>query len=269
MPEQLDILGTKIRIDSKGYINLTDIAKYKSTEPDQVIRNWLRLIFTMEFMAEWEALYNDNFNPVEFDRIRSQAGTPAFTLSVKQWKEATNAIGINAKSGRYGGTYAHNEIAFEFCSAISPAFKLKLIVEWRELKGISTAQQIRRELTKMNMMPLTDAITERIPARLVGTKKAGIYYASEMDMLNQVVFGMTAKQWKAANPKAKGNIRDNAAELDLLILSNLETINTYLIKWDTDQAQRFELLTDIIQHQRQVLPSSKAAQRVIKKMKKK
>lgn len=269
MPEQLDVLGTKIRIDSKGYINLTDIAKFKSAEPDQVIRNWIRLIFTMEFMAEWETHYNENFNPVEFDRIRSQAGTPAFTLSVKQWKEATNAVGIFAKAGRYGGTYAHNEIAFEFCSAISPAFKLKLIIEWRELKGISTAQQIRRELTKINMLPLTEAITSQIPARLIGTKKAGVYYASEMDMLNQVVFGMTAKEWKAANPKAKGNIRDHATELDLLILSNLETINTYLIKWDTDLTQRFGLLTDIVNHQREVLPNSKAAQRVINKMKKK
>jgi len=266
--ENLSVLGTKIRINKDGYINLTDIAKYKSKEPDQVIRNWLRLIFTIEFMAEWEVLNNTSFNPVEFDRIRREAGTTAFTLSVKQWTQLTKAIGIMAKTGRYGGTYAHNEIAFEFCTAISPAFKLNLITQWRKLKGLDDNQKIRRELSKMNHLLLTSAISEQIPARLIGTKRAGIYFASEMDLLNNVVFGMTAKQWKKANPKAKGNIRDNADALELLILSNLEAINTYLIKWDTDQEQRVEILTEIATHQREVLPESKAAQRLMKKGKK-
>ncbi|MEL6926391.1 MAG: KilA-N domain-containing protein [Bacteroidota bacterium] len=263
--ENLNVLGAKVRIDKEGYINITDIAKFKSKEPDQVIRNWLRLIYTIEFMAEWEALNNKSFNPVEYDRIRAEAGTTAFTLSVKQWKELTGAVGITAKAGRYGGTYAHNEIAFEFCTAISPAFKLNLIIQWRELKGLDSSQKIRRELSKVNHLLLTSAISEQIPPQLVGTKKAGIYFSSEMDLLNTVVFGMTAQQWKKANPTAKGNMRDHAEPLELLILSNLEAINAYLIKWDTDQQQRLELLTEIANHQRNVLPESKAAQRLIKK----
>ncbi|MFK7809778.1 MAG: KilA-N domain-containing protein [Saprospiraceae bacterium] len=269
MSNELVVSGQNIRFDKQGYINITDLAKYKSKEPDQVIRNWIRNIGTLDFLAEWERMNNSDFNTVEFDGIRKLAGTPTFTLSVKKWKEITSAVGILAKAGRYGGTYAHNEIAFEFCSAISPAFKLRLITEWRTLKGISDSQQIRRELTKINMRPLKDAITQQIPAQLIGTKKAGIYYASEMDLLNKVVFGQTAREWKKANPKAKGNIRDNASQIDLLILANLEIINTYLIKWDTDQVQRFELLKDITEHQRQVLPDSQAAQRLISKLKKK
>ncbi len=267
MADKLTVLGANIRIDREGYINLTDIAKYKSKEPDQVIRNWLRLIFTMEFMAEWEALNNADFNPVEYDRIRASAGTPAFTLSVKQWVAATEAKGITAKAGRYGGTYAHNNIAFEFCTAISPVFKLNLIREWQDFKGLTGPQEIRRELAKANHRLLTSAISDALPSQIAGTPKAGGYYASEMDLLNKVVFGQTAKEWKRANPKAKGNIRDHASPLELLILANLETINTYLIKWDTDQEQRLQLLQDITEHQRQVLPDSKAAQRLIRKAK--
>ena len=134
MADKLTVLGAKIRIDSEGYINLTDIAKYKSKEPDQVIRNWLRTAGTLDFMAHWEYLHNEDFNPTEFDGIRIQAGTPAFTLSVKQWVGRTGAIGIKAKPGRYGGTYAHNNIAFEFCIAISAPFKLHLIREWQAFK---------------------------------------------------------------------------------------------------------------------------------------
>jgi len=197
-----------------------------------------------------------------------QAGTPEFVLSVKEWVNKTQAIGIKAKAGRKGGTYARSEIAFEFCTAISPEFKLELIQQYQDLKGLDTAHKVRRELTKANHLLLTDAISDAIPSRLLGTKKAGIYYASEMDIINVAVFGVTAKQWKKANPKAKGNIRDNADALELLILSNLEAINTYLIKWDTDQEQRVEILTEIATHQREVLPESKAAQRLMKKGKK-
>ncbi len=267
MAEKLTVLGEKIRIDKNGFINITDIAKFKSKEPDQVIRNWLRLIYTLEFLSAWESLSNDNFNTVEYDRIRSQAGRPAFTLSVKKWVAETNAIGIMAKAGRYGGTYAQKDIAFEFCSAISPIFKLNLIREWQSFKGLDTQHKIRRELTKVNHLLLTDAIGSQIPDNLIGTRKAAVYYSSEMDLLNEAVFGHSAKAWKKANPKKSGNMRDHANPLELIILSNLEAINTYLIKWDTEQDHRLEILKDIAEHQRRILPESKAAQRLIKQTK--
>ena len=267
MADKLTVLGNEIKIDSNGYINITDIAKFKSKEPDQVIRNWLRAIYTLEFLSAWESLNNIDFNTVEYDRIRAQAGKPTFTLSVKNWKLETNAIGLKAKAGRYGGTYAQRDIAFEFCSAISPIFKLNLIREWQSFKGLDTTQKIRRELTKVNHLLLTDAIGESIPGKMIGTRKEGIYYASEMDLLNLAVFNQTAKEWKAAHPTKNGNIRDHASPLELIILSNLEAINTYLIKWDTEQEQRLEILKDIAEHQRKVIPESKAAQRLMNKTK--
>lgn len=266
MSDQLTVLGSKIGIDKNEYINITDIARFRSDRPSQVIQNWLRLIYTLRFLAAWERKNNEErFNVLEFEYIRNQAGTPEFTLSVKEWVEKTGATGIKAKTGRYGGTYAHSEIAFEFCTAISPEFKLELIHQWQRLRGLDTAQKVRRELAKANHLLLTSAISDQIDPKLIGTKQAGIHYASEMDLLNMVVFGMTAQQWRQANPDKKGNIRDHAGGLELLILSNLEAINTYLIKWDTDQEQRFEILTEIAQHQREVLPDSPAAKRLIDK----
>ena len=266
MSDKLTVLGSSIKIDKNEFICLTDIAKFKSNEPDQVIRNWLRNASTLDYLYEWEMLHNEDFKPVEFDRFRKKAGTPAFTLSVKEWTNSTDAKGITAKAGRYGGTYAHSYIAFEFCTAISARFKLNLIRQYQKLKGLDTAQRVRRELSKANYLLLTNAVREKIPSQLIGTKKAGAYYASEADLINMVLFGQTSKQWRKANPNKKGNIRDHAKALDLLILSNLEAINTYLIKWDTDQEQRIEILTDIAKHQKELLPESKAAQRIIKKI---
>lgn len=270
MAGNLTVQGQQINIDKEGYINITDIAKSKSTRPGQVIQNWLRAIYTLRFLAAWERKYNSGlFNILEFEYIRNQAGTPEFTLSVKEWVNKTNAKGIKSKLGRYGGTYAQSEIAFEFCTAISPEFKLELIEQYQDLKGLDTVHKVRRELTKANHLLLTDAIQERVSNKSISAKKMGHYFASEMDMLNLVVFGITAKDWKLANPDAKGNIRDNSTALELLILANLEAINTYLIKWDTDQDQRFELLSEIANHQRTILPTSKAAQRLIKEGEKK
>ena len=267
----------EIRINNKDYLSLTDIAKQadrikgslgQKQRAAIIIQRWLKNRSTLEFLINWEEAHTNDFKVTHLDDFRISSDDNLYIFSIEQWIELTDAKGIEARRGRYGGTYAHSDIAINFCYWLSPRFQIYMIKSWRELKGLTDARNVRRELTKANFGLLTKAIGDSIPAQLVGTKKAGIYYSSEMDLINMAVFGVTAKQWKAANPKAKGNIRDSADALDLLILSNLEAINTYLIKWDTDQDQRLEILTEIAEHQREVLPESKAAQRLIKKGKK-
>lgn len=256
--------GLDIRISSineDDYISLTDIAKYRSDEPATVIQNWLRNRNTLEYLGLWEQMNNANFKPLEFEEFRSQAGLNGFTLSPQKWTKATNAIGIISKSGRYGGTYAHSDIAFEFASWISPAFKLYLIKDYQRLKADESHKKaiewnVKREIAKTNYRIHTDAIKENlIPPNL--TKQEIHYtYASEADIINMALFGMTAKQWRANNSKTKGNIRDDATIEQLIVLSNLETMNAQFIKDGLSPDERLYRLNQIAMYQMKSLLSN-------------
>ncbi len=236
------------------YISLTDIAKYKSDAPDDVIKNWMRNRDVIEFLGLWEMLHNDGFNPVEFDGFRNQAGANAFTMSPKKWIEATNAVGIVSKAGRYGGTFAHSDIAFEFASWISPEFKLYIIRDYRRLKTEETSRlslpwNLNREISRLNYRIHTDAIRDNlIPPELSPAQKAAAY-ADEADLLNVALFGMTAKQWREKNKDKTGNMRDYATINQLLVLANLESYNAMLIAQDKMQSERMELLRKLVLQQ--------------------
>lgn len=210
----ITVEGTEIRFyqeRKEDFISLTDIARKFNERTDQVISNWLRTRNTIDFLGAWESLHNENFNPLNFEGIRNQTGASAFVLSVSDWVEQTGAIGIRAKAGRYGGTYAHRDIAFEFLSYLSPAFKLYVFKEFQRLKSIETQEQkkalewdLKRTLAKINYRIHTDAVKEYLaPPRIYNTRREGIYFASEADLLNLALFGITAKQWREANPEAK------------------------------------------------------------------
>ncbi len=224
------------------YISLTDIAKYKSDEPNDVIRNWLRSKDTIEFLGLWEIIHNSNFKPVEFDGFKKEAGSNAFTLSPQRWIKKTNAIGIISKSGRYGGTFAHSDIAMEFASWISAEFKLYIIQDYKRLKSdenskLSLSWNLNREISKINYKIHTDAIKTYLLGDL--TKEQLSYkYASEADMLNVALFNKRAKEWREENPKLKGNIRDYASLNELLILANMESYNAILIEKGMEQKER-------------------------------
>lgn len=232
------------------YISITDIARYKSDEPKDVIKNWMRGKDTLEFLGLWEQLHNSNFKGVEFDSFRTQAGSNAFTMSPKKWIETTNAIGIVSKSGRYGGTYAHSDIAFEFASWISPEFKLYIIKDYKRLKSeensrLSLNWNLNRELSKLNYRIHTDAIKANLIPPELTPAQISYTYASEADMLNVVLFGKTAKQWKDENQNEIGNIRDQATIYQLLVLSNIESYNAILILQGKSQAERMKLLHEL------------------------
>ena len=224
------------------YISLTDIAKYKSDEPNDVIRNWLRSKDTIEFLGLWEIIHNSNFKPVEFDGFKKEAGSNAFTLSPQRWIKKTNAIGIISKSGRYGGTFAHSDIAMEFASWISAEFKLYIIQDYKRLKSdenskLSLSWNLNREISKINYKIHTDAIKTYLLGDL--TKEQLSYkYASEADMLNVALFNKRAKEWREENPKLKGNIRDYASLNELLVLANMESYNAILIEKGIEQKER-------------------------------
>lgn len=229
------------------FISLTDIAKYKSDEPNDVIKNWLRNRDTIEFLGLWEQLNNPHFKPVEFDGFRKESGANAFTLSPQKWISATNAIGIQSKAGRYGGTYAHTDIAFEFASWISAEFKLYIIKDYQRLKAdestrLSLDWNVKRSISKMNYKIHTDTIKEILVPENLNPKYAGITYASEADLLNVVVFGKTAKEWREKKPGTKGNIRDSASLLQLVILANMENLNATFIRQGLTQQERLKLL---------------------------
>jgi len=232
------------------YISLTDIARYKSDEPKDVIMNWMRSRDTLEFLGLWEQLHNPCFKGVEFDSFRKQAGANAFTMSPKKWIEATDAIGIVSKAGRYGGTYAHSDIAFEFASWISPEFKLYIIKDYKRLKKeensrLSLNWNLNRELSKINYRIHTDAIKANLIPPELTPQQISYTYASEADMLNVVLFGKTAKQWRDENPDEPGNIRDHATIYQLLVLANMESYNAILIKQGKAQAERMNLLHEL------------------------
>ena len=249
-------------IDNQDYISLTDMAKGKNDEARaaDIIKNWIRNRSTLEFLGTWEILYNPNFKVVEFDHFKKEAGLPTFTISVSNWVESTNAIGILSRKGKYGGTYAHKDIAFEFGAAISPVFKLYLIKEYQRLKELESNQynlewNVKRILSKANYHIHTDAVKNYILPTLSELKEAFVY-ADEADLLNLAMFGCTAKQWKAANPERvlKGeNIRDIASINELAILSNIESLNASLIKNNVAKEERFKILVETIKEQRAVL----------------
>ena len=240
------------------YISLTDMANAKENESRaaDIIKNWIRTRYTIEYLGTWEMIHNPNFKVVEFDHFRMQAGMPNFTMSVSEWIEKTNAIGIIVKKGRYGGTYAFRDIAFEFGTAISVTFKLYLIEEFQRLKA--KEQELlgwtaKRELSKINYRIHTDAIKSNLIPTEVTAAQASIIYAEEADVLNVAMFGMTAKQWREANPELKGNIRDYATINELICLSNMENINAVLINDGVQQGERLVKLNQIAIQQMRVL----------------
>lgn len=242
------------------FISLTDIARYKSDEPKDVIKNWMRSKDTLEFLGLWEQLHNSNFKGVEFDTFRTQAGSNAFTMSPSKWIDATNAIGIVSKSGRYGGTFAHSDIAFEFASWISPEFKLYIIKDYKRLKTeenskLSLGWNLNREISKLNYRIHTDAIKEKLIPPILTPQQISYTYASEADLLNTVLFGQTAKEWRDSSPDENGNIRDQATIYQLLVLANMESYNAILIKQGKSQTERMQLLHELAVQQMTTLSS--------------
>ena len=244
--DSLSAKGVSIQVyteDFKNdYISLTDIARYKSDEPSDVIKNWMRRKDTIEFLGLWESLNNLNFNSVEFDRIKSEAGYNSFTLSPKKWISLTNAIGIISKSGRYGGAFAYSDIAFEFASWISAEFKMYVIQDYKRLKSdenskLSLNWNLNREISKLNYKIHTDAIKEYLLNDLTD-EQLSYKYASEADLLNVALFDKRAKQWRDENPKLKGNMRDYAHLQELLVLANMESYNAILISKGISQKER-------------------------------
>ena len=237
--------------NNEDYISLTDIARQKNAaEPKDVVKNWMRNRTTIEFLGLWEQINNPNFKGVEFDSFLYQAGSNSFVLSPTKWIEATQAIGIIAKAGSGGGTYAHIDIAFEFASWISAEFKLYLILEFKRLKKEENDQQkltwnLQRTLAKVNYRIHTDAIKENLIPETLSKEQIHFVYANEADMLNVALFGLTAKQWRDINPKAVGNIRDEATIEQLVVLSNMESINAVLIHQGLPQSQRLQQLNAI------------------------
>ena len=261
-------------INEEDFICITDIVKAKGGDARaaDIIKNWIRNRSTIEFLGTWETLYNPNFKVVEFDHFRKEAGLPTFTMSVSNWIEKTGAIGIISKAGRYGGTYAHKDIAFEFCSAISPMFKLYVIKEYQRLVELERSElalswNVKRLLSKANYHIHTDAIKNVILPKLnISQMKQGLVYASEADLLNMVLFGCTAKQWQEANPElAKTmNIRDTATINQLIVLSNIESLNAELIKQGVSKEDRFTILRRTAEEQLAVLISRNAEQNFAK-----
>lgn len=246
-----------LTVNETDFISLTDIAKHKDAEhTDDIIKNWLRNRNTIELLGLWEILYNPNFKPVEFDGFRKQAGLNSFTMTSKKWIETTNAIGLTSKSGRYGGTYAHRDIAFEFASWISVEFKLYFIKEFQRLKEEEQKQlgwSAKRELAKINYHIHNDAIKQNLIPKELTPQQTSIIYANEADVLNVALFGMTAKQWRDKNPDLKGNIRDYASINELICLSNMENLNAVFINENIPQTERLIKLNGIAIQQMSVL----------------
>jgi len=263
---QISIVSEK----EDDFFSITDIARKASAAPKDTVKAYLRNGNNIEYMAAWEQLYNKKFKRGVADRFRNESVSNAFTLSVKQWREKTNAIGIYSEKGRYGGTYAHKDIALQFAMWLSPVFHLYIVKEFDRLKQaeaqlLGKDWDLKREIAKANYPLLTEAVkTNLIPERLPKNQQ-GIVYASEADILNIAVFGITAKEWKKSNPKAKGNIRDNATAIELLLISNLQVLDASLIKWGCDQTQRMEILVEKAKEQKIILSKTASIKRINKK----
>ena len=255
-----------VKYNEEDYISLTDMARSQMQE--HIIFRWLSLKSTIEYLGEWEMLYNPVFNCTEFGTIKNAAGSNNFVLSVKTWIEQTNAQGIRSKAGRYGGTYAHRDIAYHFGMWLSPKFQLLLIKEYQRLK---TEEQkllgwsAKRELSKINCRVHTDAIRQNLIPAKVTPAQANIIYASEADVLNVAMFSMTAKQWREANPELKGNIRDYATINELICLSNMENLNAVFIEQGIPQSERLIKLNQIAIHQMSILETGDANDRKLLK----
>ena len=255
MRETIHAKGLEIGIyteDFKNeYVSLTDIAKYRSIQPSITVHNWLRGRDIVEFLGLWEALHNPNFNLIEFDKFKTDAGTNAFVFSIKTWTDELHAIGLLSKSGRYGGgIYAHMDIALEFASWLSPEFKLYIIKDYKRLKSdersrLSLEWNLNREISKLNYRIHTDAIKNYLVLPDLTKEQLSFQYASEADLLNVALFAMTAKEWRAGNKGKKGNIRDHATIQQLLVLSNMESYNAILIQQGFSQAERLVRLRDM------------------------
>lgn len=248
------------------YISLTDIARHRNPEfPADVVKNWLRLRSTIEFLGLWEQLNNPNFKLVDFDQFRNDAGSNAFVMSPQKWIKSTDAIGLISKSGRYGGgTYAHKDIAFEFASWLSPEFKLYIIKDYQRLKEdeghrLALDWNVKRILASANYRIHTDAIKDNLILPELPKPQQGYVYADEADVLNVALFGKTAKQWRAENPGVKGNMRDYATIEQLLVLTNLENLNAFLIGQNVPQHERLQKLRDMVLYQMKTLSESRGA----------
>jgi hypothetical protein len=251
--ESVIVQGTEIAVlthQKDDYISLTDMAKHKNANATGlVISHWMRTGYTLNFLGAWERLHNPDFNITDFGNIKMESVDNSFMISTKQWTERTNAIGIIAKPGRYGGTYAHRDIAFEFATWLSPEFKLYLITEFQRLKSDEQQQQalewnLQRTLSKINYRIHTDAIKDEIIPKQITRAQAAAVYASEADLLNVALFGMTAAEWRNANPGKGGNMRDHATLEQLVVLSNMESINALLIRQGLPQGERLVQLNN-------------------------
>ena len=276
---KIDIENTLVsitKVNKEDYICLTDMAKAKQGDnrAADIIKNWMRTRTTIEFLGTWETMYNPNFNAEEFNHFKSEAGLPTFVLSPKQWAEKTGAIGIISKAGRYGGTYAHRDIAFEFGSAISATFKLYLIKEYQRFKEIESNQynlewDVKRILSKANYHLQTDAVQKHIlPNKNYGKNMEWLAYAEEADLLNVAMFNCSARDWRDLNPKeAKKdlNIRDFASINELAVLSNIESLNAIMIKKGIEKTERFFQLQEISEYQLKIL-NDKNTMKAIKRL---
>ncbi|MBI9039155.1 MAG: KilA-N domain-containing protein [Bacteroidales bacterium] len=271
--KKIEVVGREILIDyknSEDFISITDIAKFKNPDaPADVVKNWLRSKNAIELLGLWEKLYNPDFKLVEFDRFRNEAGFNHFVLSPKKWIETTNAIGLISKSGRYGGTFAHKDIAFEFASWVSVEFKLYLIKEFQRLKldennRLKLEWNFQRMLTKVNYHIHTDAIKENLIPEKLSKNQISYIYTNEADVLNVALFGKTAKQWRDENPNSKENIRDYANIEQLVVLSNMESINAMLIQQKINQPERLIQLNQLAIIQMKSLIKHKVSIRKLK-----
>lgn len=247
---------TLVQINQQDYISLTDIAKHKSDDSSAVIGNWMRNRNTIEFLGVWETLFNPDFKPLEFEGFKKQAGLNAFTLSPQKWLSTTKAIGLLAKAGRYGGTYAHKDIALKFASWISVEFELYLIKEFQRLKQEEHKQlgwDVKRQLTKINYRIHSNAVKENLIPPTLTQQQTNLVYATEADLLNMALFGLTAKQWRDKNADKEGNMRDYANVSQLVCLANLETLNAHFIQQALPQAERLILLNNTAIQQMQLL----------------
>jgi hypothetical protein len=264
---EISILKRSNNFD-ENYISLTDIARRKNPyEPKDVVKNWMRLRSTIDYLGLWEQLNNPDFKGVEFDTFRKESGTNAFTLTPQRWIEATNAIGIISKSGRYGGTYAHTDIAFEFASWISPEFKLYIIKDYQRLKKdeadrLALGWDSKRELSKINYRIHTDAIKEFLITPELTPQEINYKYASEADMLNMALFGKTAKQWREETGIKNENMRDYASVEQLIILVNIESLNADMIRDGIPMGERLKKLRSVAYYQMQSLTRNKSIERI-------
>ncbi len=275
------MVGTKLKLHAKGYeisviayedqedyISLTDIAKQKNPDaPADIIKNWLRSRSTIEFLGLWESLNNADFKLVEFDQFKYESGSNSFVLSPKKWIDSTNAIGITSRAGRYGGTYAHRDIAFEFASWISPEFKLYIIKDYQRLREdesyrLSKDWNLRRQISKTNYRIHTDSIKENLINNKLSKKQIGFTYADEADVLNVALFGLTAKEWRSRNPDKDGNMRDYASIEELIVMSNLESMNAQFISEKLPQSERLEKLNKMARFQLESLLNNSSLKKI-------